>query len=154
LSNKKSGIGKTIKRELVRAILERSQSMDVNGMAPAAVGSEAEFYDDVEQQLNIPYINRDEVPLAMDVFKPLLPEGTELVDIFPKTTSLYVDRTVSMEFPLEVDLGTYTAAADTVITAISRTGKNFVERDTRALVLFSKYCQDWPGRAASSSSSS
>ena len=78
MSNKKSGIGKTIKRELVRAILERSQSMDVNGMAPAAVGSEAVFYDDVEQQLNIPYINRDEVPLAMDVFKPLLPEETEL----------------------------------------------------------------------------
>ncbi|MBP5289253.1 MAG: hypothetical protein J6Z79_05200 [Clostridia bacterium] len=47
----------------------------------------------------------------------LLPEGTELVDIFPKTTSLHVDRTVSMSFPLEVDLGTYTAAADTVITA-------------------------------------
>ena len=68
----------TVKRELVRAILERSQSMNVTGMMPAAAGSQAVFYDDVEQRLNIPYINRDEVPLAMDVFKPVRPEETEL----------------------------------------------------------------------------
>lgn len=47
----------------------------------------------------------------------LLPEGTALYEVFPKTTSLYVDRTVAVSVPVTVSLGSYTVAADTVITA-------------------------------------
>lgn len=32
----------------------------------------------VEESLNNPYINRDEVPLAMDIFKPVVPEKQEM----------------------------------------------------------------------------
>ena len=74
----KSGIAGTVKRELIRAMLERSQSMNVAEMSPSARGGENVYYKDVEEKLNIPYINRDEVPLAMDVFKPKAPEKEEL----------------------------------------------------------------------------
>ena len=33
---------------------------------------------EVEDILNNPYMNRDEVPLAMDIFRPVVPEDTEL----------------------------------------------------------------------------
>ncbi len=70
--------GKFVKRELVRAALERSQSMKmVNDMTNMDKKIPMKF-DDVKETLNIPYINRDEVPLAMDVFEPVREEGTEL----------------------------------------------------------------------------
>jgi acetyl esterase/lipase/acyl-coenzyme A synthetase/AMP-(fatty) acid ligase len=66
---KKSGIGKLIKRELVRAALERSQGFDMVNMT-TPTDTEVIVYDDVEETLNIPYVNTEEVPLAMDIFKP------------------------------------------------------------------------------------
>lgn len=36
------------------------------------------YYEDVEEKLNIAYINRGETPLAMDIFKPVKKSGTEL----------------------------------------------------------------------------
>lgn len=72
------GIGKTIKRELIRAVLERSQSFDIKGMTLGGKGSEETIYDNVDEELNIPYVNRDEVPLAMDVFKPKDSDDKEL----------------------------------------------------------------------------
>ena len=75
--NKEKGVGKAVKRELVRAVLERVQGVDLNRMMADADANRT-VYDDIEEQLNIPYVNRDEVPLAMDVFKPKVPEGTEL----------------------------------------------------------------------------
>ena len=72
----RNGIGKVVKRELVRAVLERAQSANINRkMADQSLQT---VYDDVEETLNIPYVNRDEVPLAMDVFQPKVPEKTEL----------------------------------------------------------------------------
>ena len=75
---KMGGIGSTIKREFMRAAMERSQSLDLKQVMAAFGAVEPAVYDDVEEQLNIAYVNRDEVALAMDMFKPKAPEGTEL----------------------------------------------------------------------------
>ena len=74
----KESMGQKLKREVVRAMLERSQSMDMSRMMGSTGGRETVTYDDIEETLNIPYVNRDEVALAMDMFKPKVPEGTEL----------------------------------------------------------------------------
>ena len=71
-------VGKVIKRELVRAMLVRMQSMGTKGMMAAFGASEPVVYDDVEDTLNVAYVNREEVALAMDIFKPKVPKGTEL----------------------------------------------------------------------------
>ena len=75
---KRSGIGSVVKREFMRAMMERTQSLDLKQVMGAFGAVEPAVYDDVEEQLNIAYVNRDEVPLAMDMFKPKVPEGTEL----------------------------------------------------------------------------
>ena len=74
----KESMGKKLKREIVRAMLERTQGMDMNSMMESMGYAEQPVYDDIEETLNIPYVNRDEVALAMDMFKPIVPEGTEL----------------------------------------------------------------------------
>lgn len=43
---------------------------------PEKVSPKVKF--EVEDMLNNPYMNRDEVPLAMDIFRPVVPENTEL----------------------------------------------------------------------------
>ncbi|MDO5477256.1 MAG: AMP-binding protein [Eubacteriales bacterium] len=78
MSTKKSIIPGTVKRELVRTLLERSQNKKMAMMTSGLKGAEEVQYEDVEQRLNIPYINRDEVPLAMDVFKPVVPKEQDL----------------------------------------------------------------------------
>lgn len=47
----------------------------------------------------------------------LLPEGTELLDCFPKKATMFVDQTISVSVPVEVELGTYTAPESIGITA-------------------------------------
>ena len=74
----KESIGKKLKREVVRAMLERTQGMDSSELMGLAGKDNSDQYDDIEETLNIPYVNRDEVALAMDMFKPKVPEGTEL----------------------------------------------------------------------------
>ena len=71
-------IGRKAKRELVRAILERNQSMDFSKMMSMFGSSEPVVYEDVEETLNVAYVNRDEVPLAMDIFNPKAPKDPEL----------------------------------------------------------------------------
>jgi len=72
----------TIRRELVRIAIERIQGMRF-GRAKERKRPEPEkpspktIYE-VEDILNNPYMNREEVPLAMDIFKPVVPEETEL----------------------------------------------------------------------------
>lgn len=78
---KNDKIGKTIKRELIRAMLERSQSFDITAWSSGAVGYKDIKYDDVEEILNVPYLNREEVPLALDIFKPVSDKKTELTVI-------------------------------------------------------------------------
>ena len=69
---------KAINRELVRAMLVRMQSINTSGMMAAFGASKPAVYDDVEDKLNIAYVNRSEVALALDIFKPKVPKGTEL----------------------------------------------------------------------------
>lgn len=72
------GLGKTIKREIVRAMLERIQSMDIKKSMAMFGAKEPVTYSDVKENLNVAYVNRDEVALAMDIFEPKAEEGTEL----------------------------------------------------------------------------
>lgn len=70
-----------IRREIVRIIIERFQGamMTFPGIEPAnQAEEEKEGLCEVEEMLNNPYMNRGEVPLAMDIFKPVVPEETEL----------------------------------------------------------------------------
>jgi len=76
--SKMDGIGEILKRELIRAMLQRNQTMDMSPLMKAVGATEPVKYDDVEETLNIAYVNREEVALAMDVFKPKTPQGTEL----------------------------------------------------------------------------
>lgn len=78
LARKKLKAGKTLKRELVRAVMERSQSFNIQKQFMAAENRQDPVYDDIEETLNIPYINREEIPLAMDVFRPKTEEDKEL----------------------------------------------------------------------------
>ena len=66
----KNGFGRTIKREVMRAMLERTQSMDTGKMMSAFGPSEPVVYDDIEETLNVAYVNREEYALAMDIFQP------------------------------------------------------------------------------------
>ena len=72
------GIGRKIKRELVRAMLERTQSMDMSKMMSAFGASDPVVYEDVNETLNVAYVNRDEVALAMDIFSPCETKDREL----------------------------------------------------------------------------
>ena len=76
----KRGCAKTIRRELFRAVLERIQGEGLNYVMDIKepAGDEKEFLYEVDESLNQPYMNRQEVPLAMDVFKPVTEEGREL----------------------------------------------------------------------------
>ena len=69
MSNRDS-LGRKVKRELVRAMLERTQSMNMMGMMSVFGASDPVVYEDVEEILNVAYVNRDEVALAMDIFRP------------------------------------------------------------------------------------
>ena len=69
----------TLKRELVRFVLEKIQGMDLRKAADAAQeGDVGPMRYEIREMLNNPYMNRGEVPLAMDIFQPVVPEGTEL----------------------------------------------------------------------------
>ena len=71
-----------LKKELVRILIERIQGNRVRNDRKRAVlepeKKSPKVKYEVEDILNIPYMNRDEVPLAMDIFKPVVPEEKEL----------------------------------------------------------------------------
>lgn len=71
------GILNVLSREVMRAMFERVQSMG-NSRMMSAFGAETTEYDDVEETLNVAYVNRAEVALAMDIFKPKASKGKEL----------------------------------------------------------------------------
>ena len=80
MKKRKACIVHTIQKELFRVALENFQTMgihhaiDIN--ASDAGNKELPFKG--EETLNQPYMNRQEVALAMDVFKPVTEEGREL----------------------------------------------------------------------------
>ena len=67
-----------LRKELTRAVLERTQSLDLSKMMAMFGAAEPVSYDDVEERLNIAYVNRQEVALAMDLFIPKTAAGKEL----------------------------------------------------------------------------
>lgn len=72
----------SIRREVVRIGIERIQGMrfdrakDRKRHEPEKESPKTIY--EVEDILNNPYMNRDEIPLAMDIFKPVVSEETEL----------------------------------------------------------------------------
>ncbi|MCR4876941.1 MAG: AMP-binding protein [Clostridiales bacterium] len=73
-----SEFGKTLGREIVRALLERSQSIDTKKMMRLMGSIDPLAYEDVEESLNVAYVNRTETALAMDIFRPKREEHVEL----------------------------------------------------------------------------
>ena len=69
-----------LKRFLCKGALLFVQNMSTRQNMDREEPDESEYCGQykVEELLNRPYMNRDEVPLAMDIFKPEMPEGTEL----------------------------------------------------------------------------
>jgi acetyl esterase/lipase len=76
--SRKDVVGKVIKREITRAILERTQSMDFSKTMSMLGRKEPVVYEDVKETLNVASVNRDEVALAMDIFEPADAQGKEL----------------------------------------------------------------------------
>lgn len=80
MQKQQEGIPFALKRELVRFALERFQGESMKKTIEAENDSETDpgaVYE-VEEMLNNAYMNRSEVPLAMDIFKPIAPEEQEL----------------------------------------------------------------------------
>lgn len=71
---KKKGLAKAAEKEIIRAVMGRMQSVDIDALSPPIMKQNKATFDDVEEDLNIPYMNRMETPLAMDVFRK---KGTE-----------------------------------------------------------------------------
>ena len=70
-----------VRKEFIRILIERVQGQRVKhqtGTPPEPEKVSPKVKYEVEDILNNPYMNRDEVPLAMDIFKPVVPEDTEL----------------------------------------------------------------------------
>ena len=68
-----------LRREVIRIVLERIQGCTQEialKEQPMEPDSEARY--EVEEMLNNPYMNRGEIPLAMDIFKPVVEEPMEL----------------------------------------------------------------------------
>ena len=79
MEKNRDGIGSILKREVCRIILERFQGASVNhAMDREMQEDDPDMTYEVEEILNQPYMNRQEVPLAMDIFKPKVKEGKEL----------------------------------------------------------------------------
>ena len=77
---RKDRISDVIRKEVIRILLEKVQggslkrSMDENSLSL----DEPKMEYEVEEMFNRPYMNRQEVPLAMDIFKPKTEPGKEL----------------------------------------------------------------------------
>ena len=80
MRNENDTIDAIIRRELIRTVIERIQGTDApEDMKPVfdLENIPGAIYE-VKEYLNRPYMNKDEVPLAMDVFVPEVEKGTEL----------------------------------------------------------------------------
>ena len=70
-----------VRKELIRIMIERVQGIrtrDRSDTIPEPEKKSPKVKYEVEDILNNPYMNRDEVPLAMDIFKPVVAEDKEL----------------------------------------------------------------------------
>lgn len=94
----------SIRREVVRIGIERIQGIRFRGAKerkrPEPEKPSPKTVYEVEEMLNNPYMNRDEIPLAMDIFKPVVPEETELpVIVYIHGGGLVMgDRTMARDY--------------------------------------------------------
>ena len=70
-----------MRREMIRILIERVQGIRMEygknaSLEPEKISPKEKY--EVEDILNNPYMNRDEVPLCMDIFRPVVSENTEL----------------------------------------------------------------------------
>ena len=102
----------SIRRFLIRAVLELSQGVRVKG------GKEElrEIPENIEESLNNPYINREGVPLAMDIFKPIGEEyeGKEL----PVIVSIHGGGLVTGDRKISLNLSRELASRGYLVFAI------------------------------------
>ncbi|WP_026498864.1 alpha/beta hydrolase [Butyrivibrio sp. WCD2001] len=102
MQNRDDGCLGTIRRELLRIALEKMQGKQMEQAVDSAkdidVTKDAKY--EVEEMINNPYMNRGEIPLAMDIFKPIVPENQELpVIVTVHGGGLVIgDRTMSRNF--------------------------------------------------------
>ena len=80
MRNMSDGCLGNIRRELLRAVLEKVQGASMRRAIDEVkeIGEDKNAKYEVEEILNNPYMNRSEVPLAMDIFKPVVPDKQEL----------------------------------------------------------------------------
>lgn len=80
MQKQQEGLPFVLRREVVRSILERMQGESIKRTIDMDDGPENDpsaVYE-VEENLNNAYMNRSEIPLAMDIFKPITPKDQEL----------------------------------------------------------------------------
>ena len=70
MSKTKDSLSSKLNRQLMRILLERTQSMDTSKMMSFFGAKEPVVYEDVKETLNVAYVNRHETALAMDIFEP------------------------------------------------------------------------------------
>ena len=92
-----------LRREFIRILIERVQGERMRHAPiapPEPEKNSPKVKYEVEDMLNNPYMNRDEVPLAMDIFKPVVPKDTELpVIVYIHGGGLVLgDRTMSRPY--------------------------------------------------------
>ena len=102
MAKQKRSISITLRNDLLRILLERIQGeMQSHSFKQM---SEITIPDNVEPICDIPYINRNGIPLAMDIFKPKVDETTELPVIVTIHGGGLVmgDRKISRHFAVEL----------------------------------------------------
>ena len=81
MQNFQSDLDAALRRELIRIVLERVQGASIENAIEIMEFDSSNIPGakcDVEEHFNRAYMNKSEVPLAMDVFFPKMPKGTEL----------------------------------------------------------------------------
>ena len=80
MNRQQHGSPRVLKRFLCRSALLWVQNINTRQYMDREEPDESEYCKSysVQEMLNRPYMNRDEVPLAMDIFKPEVTKGTEL----------------------------------------------------------------------------
>ena len=104
--DKNKDIHDFLRRFVTRAVLELSQGVRVKNTENDKDSKKEYLPENIEESLNIPYINREGIPLAMDIFKPAGPEyeGKELPVIVSihggglVTGDRKISRNISREF--------------------------------------------------------
>ena len=103
MTDRQEPFSSCLRREIIRSLLEHVQGsamIEAADIYPYDCRRDPDAVCEVEEILNNPYMNRSEVPLAMDIFRPILPEEQE----YPVIVTIHGgglvvgDRTMSRHF--------------------------------------------------------